>query len=229
MAETIEAFAAEADPKPKSEFLNAGGQTVFRTVYPSFAREQSCVDCHNSLQPDKLRWKVNDLMGAFVIDVPAAPFLHTILAQSAGLGVLLFVALGLAGLVISRQHFLQMTERELAAAEIGRARKFLDTVIENIPAVVTVKDAGDETYVLANRSAECCSERHAVRSSAGACTTSFPRKRRTFCAPATARCWNSKACRSSTSMISARRTERREHSAPPSWSSPATARRLAIS
>jgi diguanylate cyclase (GGDEF)-like protein/PAS domain S-box-containing protein len=154
MAKTIEAFAAEADPKPKSEFLSAGGQTVFRTVYPSFAREKSCVDCHNSLQPDKIQWKVNDLMGAFAIDVPAAPFLHSILVQSAGLGVLLFIALGLVGLVISRQHFRQMAEREAAAAEIGRSRKFLDTVIENIPAVVTVKDARDETYVLANRSAE---------------------------------------------------------------------------
>jgi diguanylate cyclase (GGDEF)-like protein/PAS domain S-box-containing protein len=154
MAKTIEAFAAETDPKPKSEFLSSGGQTVFRTVYPSFAREKSCVDCHNSLQPDKIQWKVNDLMGAFAIDVPAAPFLHSIMAQSAGLGVLLFIALGLVGLVISRQHFRQIAERESAAAEIGRARKFLDTVIENIPAVVTVKDAGDETYVLANRSAE---------------------------------------------------------------------------
>jgi len=154
MAQTIEAFAAEANPKPKSEFLSEGGQTVFRTVYPSFAREKSCVDCHNALQAGKVQWKVDDLMGAFAIDVPAAPFLHTVLVQSAGLGVLLFIALGLVGLVISRQHFLQMAEREAAAAEIGRARKFLDTVVENIPAVITVKDARDETYVLANRSAE---------------------------------------------------------------------------
>ena len=101
MAKTIEAFAAEADPKSKSEFLTADGQLMFRTVYPSFAREQSCVDCHNKLQPDKARWHLNDLMGAFVIDVPAAPFLHTILAQSAGLGFGLFIALGLVGLVIS--------------------------------------------------------------------------------------------------------------------------------
>jgi PAS domain S-box-containing protein len=126
---------------------------MFRTVYPSFAREQSCVDCHNKLQPGA-QWRVNDLMGAFAIDVPASAFMHSIRAQSAGLGLSLFIALGLVGLFISRQHFSQIAEREAAATEIGRTRKFLDTVIENIPAVVTVKDASDEKFVLVNRSAE---------------------------------------------------------------------------
>ena len=153
MAATIEAFALSATPKPKSEFLIADGQVLFRTVYPSFAREESCVACHNQLQPGA-HWHVNDLMGAFAIDVPATPFLRTNLLQSAGLGLGLFVALGLVGLFISRQHFAQITEREKAAAEIGRARKFLDTVVQNIPAVVTVKDIDSEKYVLANRSAE---------------------------------------------------------------------------
>ena len=70
------------------------------------------------------------------------------------MGLGLFVALGLVGLFISRQHFGHIAERETAAAEIGRARKFLDTVVQNIPAVVTVKDIDSEKYVLANRSAE---------------------------------------------------------------------------
>jgi diguanylate cyclase (GGDEF)-like protein/PAS domain S-box-containing protein len=153
MAATIEAFAVSSAPKPKSEFLIADGQVLFRTVYPSFAREDSCVACHNKLQPGA-QWHVNDLMGAFAIDVPASPFLRTNLLQSAGLGAGLFVALGLVGLFISRQHFLHIAERETGAAEIGRARKFLDTVIQNIPAVVTVKDIDSEKYVLANRSAE---------------------------------------------------------------------------
>jgi diguanylate cyclase (GGDEF)-like protein/PAS domain S-box-containing protein len=153
MAQMIEAFAAETSPKPKSEFLDADGQVMFRTVYPSFAREQSCVSCHNELQPGA-QWRVGDLMGAFAIDVPASPFLHTIRMQSLGLGLALFLALGIVGLVVSRQHFSQMAEREAAAAEIAQARKFLDTVVENIPAVITVKDARDERYALVNRSAE---------------------------------------------------------------------------
>jgi diguanylate cyclase (GGDEF)-like protein/PAS domain S-box-containing protein len=153
MAATIEAFAVSSAPKPKSEFLTADGQVLFRTVYPSFAREDSCVACHNKLQPGA-QWHVGDLMGAFAIDVPASPFLRTDLLQSAGLGAGLFVALGLVGLFISRQHFGQIAERETAAAEIGRARAFLDSVVQNIPDAVTVRDIDSQEYLLVNRSAK---------------------------------------------------------------------------
>ncbi len=69
MAKTIESYAGKIDPKPESIVIPVDGQLKFRTIYPSFAREQSCVDCHNKLQPN-LNWKLNDLMGAFAIDVP---------------------------------------------------------------------------------------------------------------------------------------------------------------
>src|SRR5436190_1608209 len=57
MARTIEAFAAKPDPKPVSEISMIEGRLVFRTVYPSLAREQSCVTCHNQLQQDKQQWQ----------------------------------------------------------------------------------------------------------------------------------------------------------------------------
>ncbi len=120
MAKTIEAFAAKPNPKSESEFLAVDGDLMFRTVYPSLARESSCVDCHNKLQPNKMQWRLNDVMGAFVIDVPVAPFLHSILVQSAGLGLGLFLVLGLVGLAISRLHFRQMAEREAASSELRR-------------------------------------------------------------------------------------------------------------
>jgi signal transduction histidine kinase len=118
MANTIEAFAAQPNPKSESEFLAVNGELMFRTVYPSLAREQSCVDCHNKLQTNKTQWHLNDVMGAFAIDVPVAPFLHSILAQSVGLGLLLFLVLGIVGLAISYLHFRQMAERETASAEL---------------------------------------------------------------------------------------------------------------
>jgi diguanylate cyclase (GGDEF)-like protein/PAS domain S-box-containing protein len=137
---------------------------MFRTVYPSLAREQSCVNCHNELQPTKTRWHLNDVMGAFVIDVPASPFLNSIMVEGAGLSFALFVALGSAGLAISVVHFRQMTEREKAAAEISSTRAFLHTVIEHIPAIVLVKDAKDQRYVLINKAAEgiCAVDREHV-------------------------------------------------------------------
>jgi diguanylate cyclase (GGDEF)-like protein/PAS domain S-box-containing protein len=153
-SETIESFAVEPDPKPKSEFLTVNNQLLFRTVYPSLAREQSCVNCHNELQPMNTRWRLNDVMGAFVIDVPASPFLTSILIECAGLSMALFLTLGSAGAAFSVVHFRQMTEREAAAEEISSTRAFLHTVIEHMPVVVVVKDASDQRYVLFNRTAE---------------------------------------------------------------------------
>src|SRR3982075_688316 len=87
MAEVIEAFAATPNPKPVSELLDINGEQMFRTVYPTVAQEQSCVSCHNTLQPGKAQWHLNDVMGTFVIDVPVSPFLRTVSgkAQASGL------------------------------------------------------------------------------------------------------------------------------------------------
>jgi diguanylate cyclase (GGDEF)-like protein/PAS domain S-box-containing protein len=152
MARAIEDFVGAQNPQPHAELLTLDGQLVFRTVYPSFAKEQSCVDCHNSLQPNA-NWKLNDLMGAFAIDVPAGPFLSTIRLQSGGLALALFLALGIAGFIFSYQHFRQMSDREAANAELGGMRTFLDTVIENMPAILSVKDARKQAYIRVNRAA----------------------------------------------------------------------------
>jgi len=111
MGKTIEHFVGEADPKAVSEMLTVNGSKVFRTVYPSFARQQSCVDCHNAIQPG-LHWKLGDLMGAFAIDVPAGAFLASNLRQALGLGLALFITLGLVGVVIARVLYRQLSMRE---------------------------------------------------------------------------------------------------------------------
>src|ERR1700681_199386 len=154
MARTIEAFAATPSPKPVSELLDVNGEQIFRTVYPTVAHEQSCVSCHNALQPDKAQWHLNDLMGAFVIDVPMSPFLRTVMWQSTGIGLGLFSALALAGLTISLMHFRQLEALDASAAKLGRTQNFLDNIIENMPVSVAVKDARDRCYVLINRTAE---------------------------------------------------------------------------
>ena len=84
MAATIRSFAATAAPKPVSEVLTIKGEPVFRTAYPSLASQQSCVDCHNQLQAGKATWHLNDVMGAFVIDVPMGAFLRSNLIEAVG-------------------------------------------------------------------------------------------------------------------------------------------------
>jgi diguanylate cyclase (GGDEF)-like protein/PAS domain S-box-containing protein len=154
MAKTIESFVGAADPQPESMMLDVKGEPVLRTVYPSLAREQSCVDCHNNIQAGHTTWHLNDVMGAFAIDVPMAPFLSRALAESAGLGSALFLALGGIGFGISRVHYRQLLERERTASELSRTRTFLNTVIENMPSVITVKDARTNRYVLMNKKAD---------------------------------------------------------------------------
>jgi hypothetical protein len=153
MARTIEAFATTPNPKPVSALLDINGEWVFRTVYPTLAREQSCVSCHNALQPDKAQWHLNDVIGAFAIDVPVSPFLRTVAWQGTGIALGLFLALALAGLTISLMHFRQLEALDASAAKLGRTQNFLDNIIENMPVSVAVKDARDRCYVLINRTA----------------------------------------------------------------------------
>ena len=122
LAETIESFAAKANPEPESEFLTVDDRLVFRTVYPSLAREQSCVDCHNQLQANKPEWRLNALMGAFAIDVPVAPSFGSARINASVAGGTLFLALGAFGLAISLIHFRQIRDREIAAAELSRTQ-----------------------------------------------------------------------------------------------------------
>ena len=47
-----------------------------------------------------------------------------------------------------------ITDRQRAEKELKRTQKFLDTVIENVPASIVVKEPRDGRYVLVNRAAE---------------------------------------------------------------------------
>jgi len=122
MADAIEAFARATDPKPWAGFLSVGGDEVFRTVYPSFASQQSCVDCHNRLQPGQ-SWHLKELMGAFSIDVPAGPFLAALYWKCSGIGLALFTVLGTIGLAVSLLHYRQLAEREAAQALLADSEK----------------------------------------------------------------------------------------------------------
>jgi PAS domain S-box-containing protein len=131
MAQSIERFREQPSPKPETGFVTLNGDVFFRTAYPSLASQQSCVDCHNKLQAGKHQWKLNDVLGAFVVDVPAGPFLHGSKVQAAELGGGIFGLLAAVGLYISLLHFRQIAERESAQGRIElseeRFRDFAET------------------------------------------------------------------------------------------------------
>lgn len=131
MAKTIEEFAATTDGKPKSELKTINGQHVLRTIYPSLANEQSCVNCHNQLQPD-LQWRLNEVIGAFAIDIPVGSFLQGIKNQSYAVAIGLFIALAAIGLAVSIFHFRQLNNRESAASELRTQNIRFDAALNNM-------------------------------------------------------------------------------------------------
>jgi len=149
MAKTIEAFATTSDRSPRAEQMDIGGHEVLRTIYPTLASEQSCVDCHNALQPDKPRWHLNDVIGAFAIDIPLDSFMATIRRQSRNIGLGLFAALAGIGFIISLLHFQQLSAREAAAAQIETQNARFTAALNNMSHGFCIFDA-DKRLVIGN-------------------------------------------------------------------------------
>ncbi|MEE9335593.1 MAG: diguanylate cyclase [Granulosicoccaceae bacterium] len=51
-----------------TEFDDDSGNRMLRTVFPTIANQDSCIACHNRLQPNGPAWSKGDLMGAYVVD-----------------------------------------------------------------------------------------------------------------------------------------------------------------
>lgn len=131
MAATIESFVGRTDPAPVSQFVTVGGEQMFRTVYPSIAREHSCVDCHSKLQPD-LHWQLNDVMGAFSIDAPVGEFLHDLRWECTVIALVVFAVIGGVGLWMSLSHYRRIREREAARVQAVAANQAGSSFLINI-------------------------------------------------------------------------------------------------
>jgi methyl-accepting chemotaxis protein len=149
MAKTIEEFVTSADRNPKSALKTIDGRQILRTIYPSLANEQSCVSCHNQIQAGKQQWQLNDVMGAFAIDVPVGPFLQNVNAQSNTVALCLFAALAAIGLAISILHFRQWSEREAVASHMQTQNIRFTAALNNMSHGLCIFD-GDRRLVVSN-------------------------------------------------------------------------------
>lgn len=103
MVEELLLMMSSSNPLKISELIHFKGEPVLRSMFPSIASEQSCVDCHNQLQPGQTRWQLGDLMGAYVIDRGVKKPLQRILSISILLGLVSSIVALLVFLMI-RQH-----------------------------------------------------------------------------------------------------------------------------
>lgn len=149
MAETIEELAAKTDHKSKSVLMTINDRQVLRTIYPSLAKEQSCVNCHNQLRPDQPQWRLNDVMGAFAVDIPVGSFLQGIKSQSFTVALGLIIALGGLGLAISIVHFRQLGDRESTASELQNQIIRFNAALNNMSQGLCMFDA-DRRLVVCN-------------------------------------------------------------------------------
>jgi signal transduction histidine kinase len=131
MARIIESFVGKPEPTPVLQFLTVGHEPMFRTVYPSIAREQSCVDCHNNLQPGE-NWKIGEVMGAFAIDAPAGSFFATLKWECLGIAAVVFALIGGVGLWMSVEYYRGIREREQAKEQAETANRAKSDFLANM-------------------------------------------------------------------------------------------------
>jgi signal transduction histidine kinase len=131
-AAAIDAFLSEAVPAPTTQFAEVAGEPVLRTIYPSVASQQSCVDCHNKLQAGRQPWKLNDVMGAFVAEVPAGAFFMQARYDAAITGLLVFfVSLGI-GSSLFLGHARQLARRAESEATLRTAHEDLKAAVDKL-------------------------------------------------------------------------------------------------
>jgi signal transduction histidine kinase len=124
MAETIRRFSRAANPKPETSFVTVNGQVLLRTIYPSIATQQSCVDCHNTIHAGRHRWKLNDVVGAFAVDVPAGAFLQENIEEAIEIALALFLACIVVSFYVSvLQYRHQRADEKVIEALKGRERE----------------------------------------------------------------------------------------------------------
>ncbi len=131
MAAIIESFVHQKEPQPVAELMMLHGEPIFRTVYPSLANDQSCVDCHNKMQPGA-NWKLGDVMGAFVLDAPTGSFFATLKWECLAIAVAVFGLIGGVGLWMSIEFYRGIFERERAKEQAEAANRAKSDFLANM-------------------------------------------------------------------------------------------------
>lgn len=122
LAERLARMAADGPVERYSCEFPLGEETVLRTVFPTLASDDSCVDCHNRLQPEGPRWRRGDLMGAYVIEHDIGAARGQTLRHALMLGAFAATATLLGGWLLTYSRRLRAQSvllRRLADTDVG--------------------------------------------------------------------------------------------------------------
>lgn len=90
------------------------GKSVYRTSFPDFLSETSCVSCHNSrADTPKNDWKLGDIRGVIEVSVPLHHSLNS--SQNLTYNILIFILLNFSVLII--YYFILMKKRNKTLEE----------------------------------------------------------------------------------------------------------------
>ncbi len=142
MREMVLETAARADPRLITRRVELAGAPFLRTIYPAIARQQACVDCHNKYVGDKPAWRLNDVMGAFALDVPMAGFIAGARREAFAIGGGLFALSCAIGLYIFLLQF-----RRVAAEVEHRAHARLTAAVETMGDGFAIYDRNDRVVL----------------------------------------------------------------------------------
>lgn len=117
LADRLETMVSNRNFSQYSTEFDNDKDKFLRTVFPTIANQDSCVDCHNQLQPNGPTWVKGDLMGAYVVDRPIGTVRQSIFQYSLLVGVLVGFVTLLAGALhaYSRRLKLQAIKLRLLA------------------------------------------------------------------------------------------------------------------
>lgn len=132
LVDALRSLEQAGDASAHSTLARVGERRLLRTVLPSLANHESCVECHNRLQPD-LSWSRGQMMGALVVDAPADEPLARFQLDAMTAGLATFLALLLTGygarrVVVRAQSVRDRIEREAQ----GRLASAIETLTSGI-------------------------------------------------------------------------------------------------
>jgi len=126
MAENIRTFVNASNPAPTSVITKNANGPVLRTLYPSIAKKQSCVTCHNEIQSPRVKWALNDVMGAFAIDAPVGVALAKLQREAFIVGLIIFLLTSIAGVYLQND----INRRKASVVTLTNAKNTAETALE---------------------------------------------------------------------------------------------------